>query len=189
MLILSRHFTDCGLKIPENAIVRLNLAWEPSIKELKLHLGKFKKNDIMIDVPIGRKKAPNTRWNIDEIIEITNHPRVKYLAISNVNEAEDLMLYLFKVRHSINIIPKIESLFAIENIEEITNFLRLPKIISLDTEDLFTDLVRQRKEKFYSKYMRQLFEDCEKLDVKVLGLCGVGFSELTKEKLQKHGII
>ena len=81
MLLTSQNLSRYE-KIPQDAVVRINLAWVDSIKSLEDQISKFP-NLIFLDLPIGRTKPPNNTYTVDEIKEvILNNTNVKYLAIS-----------------------------------------------------------------------------------------------------------
>lgn len=167
------------MTLPENCVIRLNMAWYSS-SEIEVDLSQIK-NDIFMDVPIGRKKPPMNRYSMNEIEKlIGKYEKIKYLAISNVNEKEDLLDFL---KINCQIIPKIESLKGIGNIKEILSCLPYKnKIIMLDHEDLYNDLLTNKKnpELLYSNYIDELKKNCKESDCCVLQTAGIVFSEISK---------
>ena len=54
MLLISQNIGKYDLKIPKDAILRINLAWCNSLKELEDKLAENKESDFFIDLPIRR---------------------------------------------------------------------------------------------------------------------------------------
>lgn len=185
MILVSRHLTDY-MDIPNNFIVRINLAWEHNLEQLMQHIS-FLNNPIFLDIPIDRKKPPNNQWNICSIIQATiNEPLIKFLAISNVESAAIIREYrelLSKnnIDERVCIVPKIESIAAIENIEEIVNLLpTIPqRTIMIDHDDLFSDIIKKNKDPggLYTEYILPSIRKCKRYDVRVLRTIGVAFSD------------
>jgi hypothetical protein len=182
MLLISRHLRDFNhqypIYFPNNTVIRINMAWEDNYEKLIYHIQNIK-NNILLDIPSNRKKPPNTQWQLHEIIPLFFvYKNLKYLAISNVEYAEDIMYPLVKLPHHIAVVPKIETIAGIENIKEIINHLREKRIIILDHDDLFTDLLKNNinGSLLYTDYINPLIEKCKKLGVEVLRTAGVIFA-------------
>ena len=77
-----------------------------------------------------------------------------------------------------SIVPKIENPEGVLNIKEITDTLRNKKIVMLDHDDLFSNLIKKNEnpEKF-KDYITSLTEFCQKNDVTLLRTIGVVFSD------------
>jgi len=73
-------------------VIRVNLAWYDKEKlNYVLEWWNFTYNEVMLDVPIGRKKPPNNNYTKEELAHIiADCDCVKYVAISNVEEPSDL---------------------------------------------------------------------------------------------------
>ena len=173
---MSRHLTDYHI-VPAGAIIRINLAWEPSLDALRKHLHELT-HHVFLDIPIGRKKPPSHTYHMDEILDICNtYNNVRYLGISQVETSEQLMSWVVKTSDNINIVPKIESMVGINNIHEICKVLRKPKIIMLDHDDLFQDLcaLYQHPEHMYEDWITPLIEKCDQMNVMVLRTAGIVF--------------
>ena len=113
------------LVLPKEAVFRINLAWCNSLEELEGKLTKNKKSEFFLDLPVGRIKPPNNRYSLDDMIPIIEaNPRITYFAVSNVENKNDLQPFLEKLPDYINIVPKIESPRAVENIKEICDSLK-----------------------------------------------------------------
>ena len=122
MLLISQNIESYNIKLPENTVFRINMAWCNSLKELENKLNKNKEMKFFIDLPIGRIKPPNNKYTLDEIIPIIkSNSNIQYFAVSNVESRNDLEPFLKKLPDRIIIVPKIESPTAIENIDEICN--------------------------------------------------------------------
>jgi len=183
MKLVSRHLLDEGFPIPEDAVVRINTAWEPSL-ELMCKQIEETNRDIFIDISQFRRKPPCHRWSIEQLLFIFNsYQHVKYCAVSNVEEVDDIMYGIWKLPKHVNVVPKIESIAGINNIESIVSVLREPKIIMLDVEDLYTDILNKGAEgkDLYKVFVNPFYRKCQELGVMVLKISGVIFQEMTKE--------
>ena len=137
MLIVSQNLTNYDLPVPKEAIFRINLAWVNSLEELKNLIKKNQNHEIFLDLPRGRIKPPNNKYTINEVLPIIeSHDNIKYLAISNVDSADDISNLAKIIPKHVTIIPKIESRPGIKNIAEIVDVLGKKKIVMLDHDDL-----------------------------------------------------
>ena len=179
MRIFSQNITNYGIPIPDDSILRINLAWINTLDELKTILEKHVDSKIFLDLPIGRTKPPNNKYSFDDLITIiTSNKNIKYFAISNVNSSDDLKKFVDKIPKHVSLIPKIESPEGVLNIENITRVLGDEKIIMLDHDDLFSNLIKKNEspEKF-KEYITNLVEFCKKNNVMILRTIGVIFSD------------
>lgn len=179
MRIFSQNITNYGIPIPDDSILRINLAWINTLDELKTILEKHVHSKIFLDLPIGRTKPPNNKYSFDDLITIiTSNKNIKYFAISNVNSSDDLKKFVDKIPKHVSLIPKIESPEGVLNIENITSVLGDEKIIMLDHDDLFSNLIKKNEspEKF-KEYITNLVEFCKKNNVMILRTIGVIFSD------------
>ena len=149
MFLVSQNIGSYDVQLPKNSVFRINLAWCNSLTELESKLEKNPEMEFFIDLPIGRIKPPNNRYTLDEIAPLVNKfSNIKYFAVSNVESKDDLQPFLDKLPTSLNIVPKIESPSAVENIDEICNTLRTEnKIVMLDHDDLFSSIIRKNEMK------------------------------------------
>ena len=117
---------------------------------------------------------------------IEANPSVRYLAVSNVENKNDLQPFLEKLPDYINIVPKIESTKAVENIKEICDSLKTEKkIVMLDHDDLFSSLIRNNKDRnSFQEYIKKLIDFCEENDISLLRTVGVVFSDDEKRITQ-----
>jgi len=179
MRIFSQNLTNYNIPLPENSIFRINLAWINTLDELNKLLIKHSESEIFLDLPIGRTKPPNNKYSFDDLIIILNENKnIKYFAISNVNSANDIKKFIDKIPEHVSLVPKIESPEGVLNIKQITDVLRNKKIIMLDHDDLFSNLIKKKEniEKF-KEYIINLTEFCLKNNVTMLRTIGVIFSD------------
>ena len=179
MRIFSQNLTNYGIPIPNNSILRINLAWINSLDELNSILKKHEHSEIFMDLPIGRTKPPNNKYSFNDLISVLNSNKsVRYFAISNVNSSKDLKSFIDTVPKHVSLVPKIESPEGVLNIKDITDILGEKKVIMLDHDDLFSNLIKKNEspEKF-KDYIINLTEFCQKNNVIMLRTIGVVFSD------------
>jgi citrate lyase beta subunit len=179
MRIFSQNLTNYNIPIPDKSILRINLAWINSLSELNTLLKKHKHSEIFMDLPLGRTKPPNNKYSFDDLTSIINsNKNIKYFGISNVDSSQDLQIFIEKIPNHICLVPKIESPEGVLNIKEIINVLGNKKIIMLDHDDLFSNLVKKKEnpEKF-KDYIIDLTDFCQKNNVIMLRTIGVVFSD------------
>ena len=188
MLLISQNIKNhYNLEFPDDVILRINLAWCNSLEELKEKLSNVKNGEFLLDLPQGRIKPPNNKYSLEEMIPILeSNKQIRYFAISNVENKNDLQPFLDKLPDHINIVPKIESPNAILNIKEICNALKTEKkVVMLDHDDLFSSIIRNKEDKnSFQKYIRKLIDFCEKENISLLRTVGVMFSDDEKRTTQ-----
>ena len=181
--IISQNSTNYGIQVPNDTILRINLAWCSSIKQLKDILDKHKNNSIFLDLPIRRIKPPNNKYTLDDLVPvISSYNQIKYFAISNVESSADLEEYIQKIPANIILVPKIESPMAIQNVSEIVNAIpSKEKILMLDHDDLFSTII-MNKESYdvFQNYIKKLVDFCEENKIILLRTIGVMFSDEEK---------
>ena len=180
MLLISQNIGKYDLELPKDAVFRINLAWCNSLKELESKLANNKESEFFIDLPVERIKPPNNRYSLEDMIPIIEaNPRIRYLAISNVENKNDLQPFLDKLPDYVNIVPKIESAKAVINIKDICDSLKTEKkIIMLDHDDLFSSIIRNHEDKNnFQKYIKKLIDFCRENDISLLRTVGVMFSD------------
>ena len=188
MLLISQNIKNhYNLEFPDDVVLRINLAWCNSLEELEKKLSNEKNVKFFLDLPQGRIKPPNNKYSLEEMIPILeSNKQIRYFAISNVENKNDLQPFLDKLPDHINIVPKIESPNAILNIKEICNALKTEKkVVMLDHDDLFSSIIRKNEDKNnFQKYVRELIDFCEKENISLLRTVGVMFSDDEKRTTQ-----
>ncbi len=181
--IISQNITNYGIEVPDNTILRINLAWCSSVKQLRNILEEHKNNSIFIDLPIKRIKPPNNKYTLNDLISvISSYNQIKYFAISNVESANDLEDYIQKIPPNIILVPKIESPIAIQNVSEIVNAIPTDeKILMLDHDDLFSKIIKNNGVvDDFKKYIQKLVDYCNLNKIILLRTIGVIFSDEEK---------
>ena len=181
--IISQNIINYGIEIPDNTILRINLAWCSSVKQLRNILEGHKNNSIFIDLPIKRIKPPNNKYTLNDLISvISSYNQIKYFAISNVESASDLEDYIQKIPPNIILVPKIESPIAIQNVSEIVNAIPTDeKILMLDHDDLFSKIIKNNESiDSFQNYIQKLSDYCNSNKIILLRTIGVIFSDEEK---------
>ncbi len=179
MRIFSQNIINYRIPVPENSILRINLAWINSIEELEIILQKNNNSEIFLDLPVGRTKPPNNKYSFDDIVIILKkNENIRYFAISNVNSADNIRELIKKIPKHVSLVPKIESPDGVKNIEEITKLLGDKKIIMLDHDDLYSNLIKKNEEpEKFKEYVNDLTKFCKENNVIMLRTIGVIFSD------------
>ena len=181
--IISQNIINYGIEVPDNTILRINLAWCSSVKQLRNILERHKNNSIFIDLPIKRIKPPNNKYTLNDLISvISSYNQIKYFAISNVESANDLEDYIQKIPPNIILVPKIESPIAIQNVSEIVNAIPTDeKILMLDHDDLFSKIIKNNESiDSFQNYIQKLSDYCNSNKIILLRTIGVIFSDEEK---------
>ena len=181
--IISQNIINYGIEIPDDTILRINLAWCSSVKQLRNILEEHKNNSIFIDLPIKRIKPPNNKYTLNDLISvISSYSQIKYFAISNVESASDLEDFIQNIPPNIILVPKIESPIAIQNISEIVNAIPTDKkVLMLDHDDLFSRIVKNNESiDNFQSYIQKLSDYCSSNKITLLRTIGVIFSDEEK---------
>jgi len=177
MILISNNLRNY-MKIPDHYVIRVNLAWTFSLDDLIENLDSYP-NDFFIDIPSGRTKPPSNKYSLEKLYPLfTERVNVRYLAISNVEKSSQLDNYqMFGARPIL--VPKIESIAGVENIDEIMSGIKTEKIIMIDHDDLHTSLINNgvSPSKLYSDYVDPLLEHCDNNNIKALRTRGIVFSD------------
>ena len=130
-------------------------------------------------MPVGRTKPPNNKYSFDDIVIILKkNDNIRYFAISNVNSADNIRELIEKIPKHVSLVPKIESPDGVKNIEEITKLLGDKKIIMLDHDDLYSNLIKKNEEpEKFKEYISNLSNFCQKNNIIMLRTIGVIFSD------------
>ena len=183
MLIVSQNISNHNITFSSDVIYRINLSWINNLQELEVLLKKHDKQKIFIDLPVNRIKPPNNKYSLDDIVSILNsYENIKYFAISNVNNANDLESYNDLIPKNVTIIPKIESPDGISNVSEIVQAIPgQEKILMLDHDDLFSALTKLAEPPSnFKNYINELVEFCKENNITLLRTIGVIFSDEEK---------
>ena len=183
MLIVSQNISQYSISFPNDVIYRINLAWINNLQELERLLKKHDKQKIFLDLPINRIKPPNNKYSLDDIVSILNsYENIKYFAISNVNNANDLESYNDLIPKNVTIVPKIESPDGISNVSEIVQAIPgQEKILMLDHDDLFSALTKLAEPPSnFKNYINELVQFCKENNITLLRTIGVIFSDEEK---------
>ena len=181
--IISQNTTNYGIQVPNDTILRINLAWCSSVKQLKDILDKHKNNSIFLDLPIKRIKPPNNKDTLDDLIPvISSYNQIRYFAVSNVESPDDLKYYIKKLPSGVILVPKIESPIAIQNISEIVNAIPTDeKVLMLDHDDLFSKIIKNNEPvDNFKNYIQKLSDYCNSNKIILLRTIGVMFSDEEK---------
>ena len=179
MLLISQNLLNYDMNFPKDTVLRINMAWMESLSSLEEMLDKFDK-DVFLDLPTGRQKPPNYRYDMKDLKEIIEkYSIIKYFAISNVEISEQIENAYSFLPENITLVPKIESIKGIDNIAEIAQALRgNKKMMMLDHDDLFSNIISNNQTTdFYINLIEKLVVFCQKENVILLRTRGVIFSE------------
>lgn len=188
MLLVSSHILDCNeVKLPDDAVIRVNLAWLAGYSMACMKIEQIK-YDIFLDNPVDRVKPPSNKYTMAEIIDLINKfSNIKYLAVSNVEHGTDLISSHIAIPSHVKIVPKIETIKGIKNIHNIVDMIycvnSIPLIvlmnyIMLDHDDLCSDLIRHGIDPtlMYTDYINPLIDFCKTRNINLLRTQGVIFS-------------
>lgn len=161
------------LDFPKGSVVRVNSAWVKSQKELDSILARNKDRDVFLDFPSGRTKPPKPCLDLlDLVMTATRHENVKYFAVSNAEEKDYLEHVRGLLPEHTKIVPKIETLNGIKNIDSIIRSSGCKKVM-LDKEDLYLSCGCDVR--LYENSIGILKDKCGEQGVRVLELKGVVF--------------
>ena len=159
MLLVSNNVLNCGqLLLPDDTVIRINMAWISSVEDLKEQLAEIQ-HDVFLDNPVGRSKPPSNKYTLEELVEIMEEfPQIKYFAVSNVESRHDLFDAYHAVPDHVTVVPKIETIKGVQNIGDTLLLVGGERLIMLDHDDLFADIVRQGEDPadLYEKYVAYL---------------------------------
>ncbi len=173
MILVSNHLQQF-IPIPEEAVIRINMAWVKDFIELTTIVSEnlIKGNRIYLDYPYNRSKFPKTTMSFEDAYLICNHHDIDYFAVSNIEDINVAKEIINRLPLHTEFVPKIETLNGVKNL---TNLIVKCGIhtIMLDKEDLLVDVNKDNAEFF--KCVEQVRVICKSLNVKLLELQGVVF--------------
>jgi len=178
MIILSNNLIG-QLPIPEEAIIRINMAWVQTKEELE-QLIEACDHDIFLDYPQGRTKPPvPTIGVLDAIKIVRKYEHIKYFAVSNIEDAEMVGIIKATLPEHVELVPKIETEKGVDNFDAIVDEVNC-KYIMLDKEDLFVAVKRDNK--IFNELVEQVRDKAFEKGVNCLELQGVVFAERVSAK-------
>jgi rfaE bifunctional protein nucleotidyltransferase chain/domain len=173
-IVASNHLLAQGLGFPQGAVMRLNLAWMPSKEAARETLASLVDHEVYLDYPQGRSKPPKPVITLMEAIELANEfPNVKFFAVSNVEDPHTLTDLKQRLPEHIQLVPKIETLKGVENLEAIITESGVEHVM-LDKEDLYIDIERDGDE--FNRLVDVARAKAKKLGFELLELQGVVFA-------------
>jgi len=159
-------------KLPKDAVVRVNLAHVDSVRGLNeiLEVG----NDVFLDFPKDRRKPPTGVIPLSVAIETMGiHSNVKYFAVSNTEDPNQIKTIRECVPYRVSVVPKIETIKGVLHLQGIIDAVN-PAYIMLDSEDLFLDVGDVN---IFKDMCSRVEETCKSNDVGLLRLSGVIFCD------------
>lgn len=175
MIIISNHLlVKTDLEFPPHVVMRVNVAWLKTTNELASLLEKLT-HTIYLDYPKGRTKPPKPTIPLSDVIDLAHDfkHKVKYFAVSNVENHLDIHKIKIQLPKTTMLIPKIETARGIENLERIVRKIKT-KYIMLDKEDLYVDI--DRNHELFERLVEETRKKCRKLGITNLELQGVVFA-------------
>jgi len=172
MILISNHLLTLPqfANISIDVVIRINLSYVRSEAELERFLTV--PNYVFLDYPKDRTKPPEPVLSYETALRIAKqHDNVKYFAVSNIENVEDVEEY--KMPERIKLVPKIETIEGVQNLDKILNCGI--KYIMLDAEDLYTDC---GDKDIFLEAKTAVQEICKEREVQLLELYGVVFSDL-----------
>lgn len=165
-MIISNHLIG-KMPIPEDAIIRINLAWIKDKEEARKIIEETE-HDIYLDYPSGRTKPPRPTISFSEAMDLANifQDKVKYFAVSNIEDEYQVIGIKSRLPKSTEFVPKIETIRGVENIKRIAEEVNM---MMLDKEDLYVDAMGD------TDLYLSLVDKVRNCGAKVLELQGVVF--------------
>ena len=171
MIIVSNNLQG-KMNLSVNAIIRINMAWIKTRKELEGIIKNTKKS-VYLDFPKGRSKPPKPILTLEDAVYVMKkYNNIKYFAISNAESAKALSKLRKIVPTNIKIVPKIESKVGIKNVISVARAAQTDTIM-FDKEDLYTDV--NKNNKVFEQLIEKLRKTAKKGKINVLELQGVVF--------------
>jgi len=183
LIIVSQNAVNYDITLPDHCVFRINLAWCDSLEQLQKILDDHKNNEIFMDLPIGRIKPPNNKYNLKELIPILeSNKQIKYFAVSNVESSNDLVELIKSIPKDVIIVPKIESPNAIKNLKDIVDSLDYKqKYLMLDHDDLYSAILKNNEgQETFLQHIERLVNFCDEEKISLLRTVGVIFSDSEK---------
>jgi pyruvate kinase len=174
MIIVSNHLLNTThVEFPDDIVVRVNLAWMKDLATAKKTL-KSIKHEVYLDYPQGRSKPPRPTLTLEQALALAKaNKNVKYFAVSNVEEPDEVKKLRAKIPAHIEFVPKIETVRGVKNLVGIIKAGRI-KHAMLDKEDLYVDV--DRNQDMFEVLIEAARATGKAHNVHVLELTGVVFA-------------
>lgn len=171
MKLISNHLLTLSefSNLGDDIVIRINLA---HVKD-KGELNKFLAipNDVFLDYPRGRTKPPIPKLELEETMALVKkYKNIKYFAVSNFEESEDVKIFSDQLPSYVKLVPKIETARGVMNLEDILD--QGVEYVMLDGQDLYTDIANNH---MFLKAKTKVKELCFIKSVNLLELYGVVF--------------
>ena len=174
MILVSNHLLSLpGFCVPDDAVVRINMAWVRAEDALAGAIEKCRPHDVFLDYPSGRTKPPVPAWGLDEAVVAVWKYRPQYFAVSNIESPDGAADIEQNLPEDTVFVPKIETLKGVLCLDSILDAIDTT-VIMLDTEDLFTCC---GDPDVFLGAVNNVTQVCANHHVEVLRLYGVIFSE------------
>lgn len=174
MLVMSNHITTANLNIPQKAVVRINVAWVKSRKELNKLLDNAR-NEVLLDYPSGRFKPPTPVLSLEEAIGIANDRGIiTHFAISNAEDKDQVAHVRSLLDEEITLVPKIETEDGVKNVLDICDASQSLWVM-LDKDDLYLNV--SKDEIIFNGLLKNIEQVCKENNIHLLTLRGVIFSD------------
>lgn len=179
LTVVSQNLLKYDVELSRDVVLRVNLAWHEDISNVYPLLEKYSGYNVFLDVPTGRRKPPNFDHNVNDVKALVAYfVNIEYVAVSNVENSSRVGYYQ-TMFDSVKIVPKIESFIGVRNARDIIEELNYDdKVVMLDHQDLYSDLLRMHKEDDYLELVAGLQITCRKLDTCLLRTVGVVFASM-----------
>lgn len=174
MILISNHVkTHKILPIPDDVVIRINMAWVKTEKEL-VKIIESVRQDIFLDFPQGRSKPPKPTLTLAVALKmLRKYKHITHFAVSNAESLKIISYLRSVVPSNIELVPKIETVIGVEQLATIIKKAKT-KTIMLDKEDLYLAVNRDNDK--FNAYVNKTRTICKKLKVTALELQGVIFS-------------
>lgn len=174
-MIISNNALKLFDVLPNNIIIRINVAWCKTVNELTTIIENAT-HPIYLDYPTNRSKPPTTKISISDVIDVANNNyRVQYFAFSNAEEPAKVKVLRCLVHERIQLVPKIETVKGVKNMVDICEAANT-NMIMLDHEDLYINV--KHNSLLFNKYMKQVLKQGKKNNINVFKVQGIIFDEV-----------
>jgi hypothetical protein len=164
-MIISNNLVG-KMPIPDEAVIRINLAWIKSYEEANKIIEKSE-HPIYLDYPDGRSKPPVPTISFKEAMSLADTTnKVKFFAISNAEDPKFLLALRYALP-DLEIVPKIETEEGVRILPEMVK-MGITTVM-LDKEDLWVNVGAD------SEVFNELVDEVRKSGMHVLELAGVVF--------------